>query len=89
MDSQRNLLIVGFVLFAGFVFPSYFDSAEDFSVMGIDWLTDIVVSIGSSGIAPAVVLGLLLDNLIPGTPEGTGTAARRLGGGMDRRVPGR
>ncbi|MGB8362787.1 MAG: solute carrier family 23 protein [Acidimicrobiia bacterium] len=72
MDSQRNLLIVGFVLFAGFVFPSYFDSAEDFSVMGIDWLTDIVVSIGSSGIATAAVLGLLLDNLIPGTPEERG-----------------
>jgi xanthine/uracil permease len=72
MDSQRNLLIVGFVLFAGFVFPSYFDSAEGFTVFGIDWLTDIVVSIGSSGIATAAVLGLLLDNLIAGTPEERG-----------------
>jgi hypothetical protein len=36
--------------------------------MGIDWFIDIVVSIGSSGIATAAVLGLLLDNLIPGTP---------------------
>lgn len=76
MDSQRNLLIVGFVLFAGFVFPSYFDSAAGFSVMGIDWLTDIVVSIGSSGIATAAVLGLLLDNLIPGTPEERGLPTR-------------
>lgn len=75
MDSQRNLLIVGFVLFAGFVFPSYFDSAPDFSVGGVEWLTDIVVSIGSSGIATAAVLGLLLDNLIPGTPEERGLPA--------------
>lgn len=72
MDSQRNLMIVGFVLFAGFVFPYYFGSVEEFSLFGVDWLTDIVVSIGSSGIATAAVLGLLLDNLIPGTPEERG-----------------
>lgn len=74
MDSQRNLLIVGFVLFAGFVFPSYFGSeaAAEFSFFDIGWLTDIIVSIGSSGIATAAVLGLLLDNLIPGTPEERG-----------------
>jgi uracil-xanthine permease len=77
MDSQRNLLIVGFVLFAGFVFPSYFGSeaAAEFSFFGVDWLTDIIVSIGSSGIATAAVLGLLLDNLIPGTAEERGLAA--------------
>jgi len=72
MGSQRNLLIVGFVLFSGFVFPSYFDTAQDFSVLGVGWLTDVVVAIGSSGIATAAVLGLVLDNLIPGTPEERG-----------------
>ena len=74
MDSQRNLMIVGFVLFAGFVFPNFFGSeaAQDFSVFGVEWLTDIVVAIGSSGIAVAAVFGLLLDNLIPGTPEERG-----------------
>lgn len=74
MDSQRNLLIVGFVLFAGFVFPSYFGSeaAAEFDFFGVGWLTDIIVSIGSSGIATAAVLGLLLDNIIPGTPEERG-----------------
>lgn len=72
MDSQRNLLIVGFVLFSGFVFPTYFASADDFSVFDIEWLTEMVVAIGSSGIATAAVLGLLLDNLIPGTAEERG-----------------
>jgi len=78
MDSQRNLMIVGFVLFAGFVFPSYFGSeaAADFSLFGIGWLTDIVRSIGSSGIATAAVLGLILDNIIPGTPEERGMPTR-------------
>ena len=73
MDSQRNLLIVGFVLFAGFVFPYWFGTeAGQAATFGPDWLTDIVRSIGSSGIATAAVLGLLLDNLIPGTAEERG-----------------
>ena len=73
MDSQRNLLIVGFVLFAGFVFPYWFGTeAGQAATFGPDWLTDIVRSIGSSGIATAAVLGLLLDNLIPGTDEERG-----------------
>ncbi len=72
MDSQRNLMIIGFVLFAGFVFPHYFGQVEEFSMFGIGWLTNIVQSIGSSGIATAAVLGLLLDNIIPGTPEERG-----------------
>ncbi len=76
MDSQRNLLIVGFVLFAGFVFPHYLGTVEEFSFFGIDWLADIIQSIGSSGIATAAVLGLLLDNIIPGTPEERGLTAQ-------------
>ncbi len=75
MNSQRNLLIVGFVLFSGFVFPAYFGGVEEFSFFGIEWLTPIVQQIGSSGIAIAAVFGLLLDNLIPGTPEERGIGA--------------
>lgn len=77
LDSQRNLLIVGFVLFAGFVFPYFFgtEAGAEFDFFGISWLTDILRSIGSSGIATAAVLGLLLDNLIPGTPEERGMSA--------------
>jgi uracil-xanthine permease len=72
MDSQRNLMIVGFVLFSGFVFPAYFAGAADFSFFGIGWATTLVSSIFSSGIATAAVLGILLDNLIPGTDEERG-----------------
>jgi solute carrier family 23 (nucleobase transporter), member 1 len=72
MDSQRNLMIVGFVLFSGFVFPAYFAGAQDFSFFGIGWATTLISSIFSSGIAAAAVLGILLDNLIPGTDEERG-----------------
>jgi solute carrier family 23 (nucleobase transporter), member 1 len=75
MDSQRNLMIAGFVLFSGFVFPEYFGSVQNFSFFGIDWATTVVSSIFSSGIATAAVLGILLDNLIPGTD-----AERGIGG---------
>jgi uracil-xanthine permease len=77
MDSQRNLMIVGFVLFMGFVLPHYYNSLEPgtFSVFGIDWLTSIVGSIISSAIAVAAVLGLLLDNIIPGTDQERGIGA--------------
>ena len=77
MDSQRNIMIVGFVLFAGLVFPRYFSgyAGDDWDLFGIDWLTSIVRSVGSNGIAVAAVFGLLLDNLIPGTDRerGVGT----------------
>lgn len=72
MDSQRNLMIVGFVLFSGFVFPAYFAGVQDFSFFGIDWATTVVSSIFSSGIATAAVFGILLDNVIPGTDEERG-----------------
>jgi solute carrier family 23 (nucleobase transporter), member 1 len=73
MDSQRNLMIIGFVLFAGFVFPAYFDGLEEpFSFFGIDWASRIIEQVFGSAIATAAVLGLLLDNLIPGTDEERG-----------------
>lgn len=68
MNSQRNLLIVGFLLFMGLAVPNYFGQVpQDWTLFGQGWLTDIVKSIGSSGIAVAAVLGLFLDNVIPGT----------------------
>ncbi len=68
MDSQRNLLIAGFILFMGLVVPNYIGNVPDeWTLFGVDWLTDLMRSIGGSGIAVAAILGLLLDNLIPGT----------------------
>jgi nucleobase transporter 1/2 len=68
MTSQRNLMIVGFVLFMGLVIPNYIAGVDEGWVLfGSDALTRVVGTIGSSGIAVAAILGLLLDNLIPGT----------------------
>ena len=77
MDSQRNLMIVGITLFLGFVVPRYFAAyaADDWSLWGIVWLSDIVRSIGSNAIAVGAVVGLLLDNIVPGTDEERGLGA--------------
>lgn len=76
MDSQRNLLIVGFILFMGLAVPSYVSGLPlEYSLFGIGWLTDLVTSVGGSGIAVGAVLGLLLDNLMPGTDEERGIGA--------------
>jgi solute carrier family 23 (nucleobase transporter), member 1 len=74
MDSQRNIMIVGFVLFAGFVFPQYFNvyAGDDWNLWGIDWLSSLVRAIGGNGIAVAAVFGLFLDNVIPGTDRERG-----------------
>ena len=77
MNSQRNLMIVGFVLFMGLVVPTYFGGLpDDWSLFGVDGLTRVARTVGSSGIAVAAILGLLLDNLIPGTDAERGVSAR-------------
>jgi solute carrier family 23 (nucleobase transporter), member 1 len=81
MDSQRNLMIVGFLLFMGLVVPNYFThyAPDDWTLLGNDLLTSIVRGIGSSGIAVAAILGLLLDNLVPGTDAERGVGVYDLG----------
>ncbi len=76
MNSQRNLMIVGFILFMGLAVPIYFQGTDNtWTLWGMQWLGDIVRSIGSSGIAVAAVLGLFLDNVLPGTDAERGVGA--------------
>ncbi len=96
MDSQRNLMIVGFILFMGLVVPNYFGGLPaEWNLLGVDWLTSLARSIGGSGIAVAAILGLILDNIIPGTDEERGVGTYDLGGppsdqfGMEGLIEGR
>ncbi len=70
LSSMRNQMIMGFILFMGLSVPYYFQTAGvSFEPM---WLSNIVVSVGSTGMAVAAILGLILDNIIPGTKEERG-----------------
>ena len=70
MSSMRNQMIIGFCLFMGLSLPYYFSTIEiTFEPI---WLRDIVVAIGSTGMAVSAIFGLILDNAIPGTDEERG-----------------
>lgn len=77
LSSERNLLIGGFALFMGLSVPFYFSGLGNTTgPADIAWMPkemqDVVLAIGKTGMAVAAILGLLLDNLIPGTKEERG-----------------
>jgi solute carrier family 23 (nucleobase transporter), member 1 len=77
LTSMRNMMIIGFILFMGLSFPVYIQGLGDEVLFGIKWLSDIIRAIGSTGMAVAAILGLVLDNLIPGTLEERGISAKK------------
>jgi nucleobase transporter 1/2 len=79
LRSDRNLLIIGFSLFMGLSVPAYFGGVPELgfearrvAIAWAPWLADVINIIGSTGMAVAAIFGLLLDNLLPGTPEERG-----------------
>ncbi len=77
LSSDRNLFIGGFALFMGLSVPFYFSKfstgPEDVAWMP-EAARDIVLAIGSTGMAVAAVLGIVLDNIVPGSREERGLA---------------
>jgi uracil-xanthine permease len=73
LSSMRNMMIMGFILFMGLSVPAYFKGTP--LVLEAEWLANIINSIGQTGMAVAAILGLILDNVIPGTPGERGITA--------------
>ncbi len=78
LDSNRNLLIGGFALFMGLSVPAYFNTDDGAKLIeSIPYgLGPIVAAVGKTGMAVAAVLGIALDNLIPGTAVERGLEGR-------------
>ncbi|WP_197525063.1 uracil-xanthine permease family protein [Botrimarina hoheduenensis] len=74
LDSNRNLLIGGFALFMGLSVPAYFNSEAGAALIaGVPWgIGPVLGAIGKTGMAVAAILGIVLDNAIPGTPQERG-----------------
>jgi xanthine/uracil permease len=76
-------MIVGFILFMGLSLPAYISGAPPFKIDGAAKMRaffgtafgNIINSLAGSGMAVAAILGLILDNVIPGTPEERGVIA--------------
>ncbi|MDW7650639.1 MAG: solute carrier family 23 protein [Bacillota bacterium] len=77
LSSMRNMMIMGFILFMGLSVPAYFKGLEEPVLANFPVLSDIVTTIGSTGMAVAAILGLILDNLIPGTLEERGISPQK------------
>ncbi|MCR3921261.1 MAG: purine/pyrimidine permease [Firmicutes bacterium] len=80
LSSMRNLMIIGFILFMGLSVPTYFTGLEaagtPFVIEGAVWLSEIITTIGKTSMAVAAFLGLILDNLIPGTAQERGISSK-------------
>ncbi len=77
MTSSRNLFIIGLAFFMGLSLPEYFDKfplGASWPV-GIKWLGDIITTVGKTGMAVGGIIGLVLDNIVPGTEEERGLKA--------------
>jgi uracil-xanthine permease len=72
LSSMRNMMIMGFILYMGLSVPVYFKGLGDQVLFNIEWLSDVIKTIGSTSMAVAAILGLILDNVIPGTLEERG-----------------
>ena len=83
LHSDRNLLIMGFILFMGLSLPAYISGAPPFKIDGAKrmrevfgvGLGNIINSLAGSGMAVAAILGLILDNFIKGTQKERGVIA--------------
>ncbi|MEM6504887.1 MAG: solute carrier family 23 protein [Planctomycetota bacterium] len=82
LTSDRNLFIGGFALFMGLSVPAWFGSdggkaAMDSLNQALSGSGDLVGAIGNTGMAVAAILGITLDNLIPGTKTERGLDTTR------------
>lgn len=75
LNSARNLFIIGFAFFMGLSVPEYFNASPlDFGE-SMKWLSDILNTLGKTGMAVGAVIATFLDNTIPGTDEERGLTA--------------
>ncbi len=78
LNSDRNLMIAGFSMFMGLSIPAYFSGGtfnpgwNELKALLHPDVAQVIQSVGSSGMAVAALLGLILDNIIPGTDEERG-----------------
>lgn len=79
LNSDRNLMIAGFSMFMGLSVPHYFNGGggiapgwNELQTLFHPSLAEVVSAVGKSGMAVAALIGLVLDNIIPGTDEERG-----------------
>ncbi|UCG33431.1 MAG: purine/pyrimidine permease [Phycisphaerales bacterium] len=80
LSSDRNLFIAGFSLFMGLSVPAYFEGYVTMYSPGAaellagcpEAVQNMVRSVGMTGMAVAAIIGIVLDNVVPGTARERG-----------------
>lgn len=75
LNSGRNLFIIGFAFFMGLSVPEYFTQTPVVLDASLKWLSDIINTLGTTGMAVGAFIAMFLDNTIPGTDEERGLVA--------------
>ncbi len=75
MNNSRNLFIIGIAFFAGLSVPAQFNTLVGVAASPVDWsgagqfaavLGNILQAILASGMAVTAIVGMILDNTLPG-----------------------
>ncbi|MBU2512265.1 purine/pyrimidine permease [bacterium] len=78
LNNSRNLFIIGISFFAGLSVPYHFSPMLSAAAVPIDWsasgtvidvLGDILQAILTTGMAVTAIVGIILDNLLPGATK--------------------
>lgn len=77
LNSSRNLFIIGFAFFMGLSLPEYFNANPVAWGDDLKAVTDVINTIGKTGMAVAALFAFVLDNIVPGTDEERGLLAWR------------
>lgn len=67
LNSARNLFILGFSFFMGLSLPEYFAAHPLELGANLQWLANIINTLGSTGMAVGAFFAMLLDNTVPGS----------------------
>jgi xanthine/uracil permease len=75
LNNSRNLFIIGISFFAGLSVPYHFSPLLSANAVPVDWsaagpvvsvLGNILQAILTTGMAVTAILGIILDNFLPG-----------------------
>merc|ERR1719447_2645827 len=79
LNSTRNLFVLGFSIFFSLVLPKWMAAQQEAGLSPIETgsttLDSIVTVVLTSSMFIAMLLGFVLDNTMPGTPEERGLVA--------------
>ena len=79
LNSTRNLFVLGFSIFFSLVLPKWMAAQQEAGLSPIDTgsvtLDSVITVVLTSSMFIAMLLGFILDNTMPGTPEERGLVA--------------